>query len=223
MAVRFYDEALLKKLQKWTAGTEIQITGINETRRLFETVLDKQDDRPIKLPLIALSRNGGYTIQEKYKQPRSYNASTLILTADSGAKLNAIPIGITYQIDIYARYLAEADEYARNIVFNIINYPKLQIEIPYEDSGLFHDANIRLVSDVEDNSDIPERLISGQFTRFTIGIDIDDAYLFDVRVKDNLSIVEGQLWATTIVDNKEHIDKELIFEMQEIKNNRRIL
>lgn len=189
MAVRFYDEALLKKFQKWTADTQVQLTGINETRRLFEVVADKTNDKPIQLPLIALSRNGGYTIQEKYKQPRSYNGSALVVTTDTGAKLNAIPIGISYQIDIYARHLAEADEYARNIVFNIINYPKLNIEIPYEDSGLTHDANIRLITDVEDNSDIPERLISGQFTRFTIGIDIDDAYLFDVRIKDNLSIV----------------------------------
>ena len=189
MAVRFYDEALLKKFQKWTADTQVQLTGVNETRRLFEVIADKQNDKPIQLPLIALSRNGGYTIQEKYKQPRSYNGNALIVTTDSGAKLNAIPIGISYQLDIYARHLAEADEYARNIVFNIINYPKLNIEIPYEDSGLTHDANIRLITDVEDNSDIPERLISGQFTRFTIGIDIDDAYLFDVRIKDNLNIV----------------------------------
>ena len=207
MAVRFYDEALLKKFQKWTADTQVQLTGINETRRLFEVVADKTNDKPIQLPLIALSRNGGYTIQEKYKQPRSYNGSALVVTTDSGAKLNAIPIGISYQIDIYARHLAEADEYARNIVFNIINYPKLNIEIPYEDSGLTHDANIRLITDVEDNSDIPERLISGQFTRFTIGIDIDDAYLFDVRVKDNLSIVEGQLH----VVQPDRVDKELIF------------
>ena len=207
MAVRFYDEALLKKFQKWTADTQVHLTGINETRRLFEVVADTNNDRPIQFPLIALSRNGGYTIQEKYKQPRSYNGSALVVTTDSGAKLNAIPIGISYQIDIYTRELAEADEYARNIVFNIINYPKLNIEIPYEDSGLTHDANIRLVTDVEDNSDIPERLISGQFTRFTIGIDIDDAYLFDVRVKDNLSIVEGQLH----IVQPDRVDKELIF------------
>jgi chorismate synthase len=84
-----------------------------------------------------------------------------------------------------------------------------------ESKGIYigtHISNIRLTTEVEDNSDIPERLISGQFTRLTIGIDIDDAYLFDVRIRDNLSIVEGQLWTTTIVDGKEHTDKELLFE-----------
>jgi len=216
MAVRFYDEALLKKLQNWTAGTETTLVGINETRRLFQTVADKQNDKPLQLPLIALSRNGGYMIQNRNKQPISHSGSTMIVTTTSGAKLNAIPIGINYQLDIYTRYLEEADEYARNLVFNIINYPKLRIEIPYEDCHLFHDANIRLISDVEDNSDIPERLVSGQFTRFTLGIDIDDAYLFDVRIKDNLSIVPdggvGLLIHTYMEDtNKWEIDKEMIF------------
>lgn len=192
MGVRYYDEALLAKLKKWTAGTQVTITGVNETKRLFEVNATTNNDNPIKLPLIALSRNGGYTIQSKYKQPRSFQGFDRVRSEKSGAKLNAIPIGITYQLDIYTRYLAEADEYARNIVFNIVNYPKLEIEIPYESVGNTHTANIRLVTDVEDNSDIPERLSPGQFTRFTIGLDIDDAYLFDVRIRDNLSIVEGQ-------------------------------
>lgn len=193
MAVRFYDEALLEKFKRWTQDTEVTLLGVNDTKRRFEVIADKTNDAPLKLPIIALSRNGGYTILERYKKPLSYDANRFVQTPDKGVRLNGIPISIQYQIDIYTRYLEEADEYARNIVFNIINYPKLNIEIPYEDIGLTHDANIRLNSDVEDNSDIPERLIPDQFTRLTIGIDIDDAYLFDVRIKDNLSITEGRL------------------------------
>lgn len=211
MGVRYYDEALLKKLHKWTAGTQVTLTGVNETKRLFEVVADNTNDNPIKLPLIALSRSGGYTIQSKYKQPRSYRGFDRVIGIETGAKLNAIPIGITYQLDIYTRYLEEADEYARNIVFNIVNYPKLEIEIPYESVGISHVSNIRLVSDVEDNSDIPERLIPGQFTRLTIGIDIDDAYLWDVRVRDNLKIVEGQLHVMN-EGTDTAVSKELLFE-----------
>lgn len=214
MGVRYYDEALLNKLKKWTAGTQMHITGVNETKRLFEIISDTKDDKPIDLPIIALSRQGGYTILSKYKQPLSFAGSTMALNKDRGAKLNAIPIGISYQLDIYTRYLEDADEYARNIVFNIINYPKLTIEIPYESLGLLHDANIRLKTDVEDNSDIPERLIPGQFTRLTIGIDIDDAYLFDVRIKDNLSIVESCVDIHTQLPEKDRIDRELIFEIK---------
>lgn len=214
MGVRYYDEALLNKLKKWTAGTEMQITGVNDTKRLFEVLADKNDDRQIQLPIIALSRQGGYVILNKNKQPLSFAGSTMVQNEQRGAKLNAIPIGISYQLDIYTRYLEEADEYARNIVFNIINYPKLTIEIPYESLGLLHDSNIRLKTDVEDNSDIPERLIPGQFTRLTIGIDIDDAYLFDVRIKDNLSIVESRIDIHTQLPEGDKIDRELIFEIK---------
>lgn len=207
MAVRFYDEALVAKLKKWTQDTDVTLLGVNETKRRFEVLADKNNDQPIKLPLITLSRNGGYTILSKNKKPLSYDGNTFVRSNEKSALLNGIPISIQYQIDIYTRYLEEADEYARNIVFNIVNYPKLNIEIPYEDLGLTHDANIMLSSDVDDNSDIPERLIPGQFTRLTIGIVIDDAYLFDVHVKKNLSIVEGQLQ----IVHPPKIDTEMLF------------
>jgi hypothetical protein len=190
VAVRFYDEALLNKFKKWTAGTEMTIYGVNDTRKLFEVLADKSNDSPLKLPIIAISRGAGFTINQKNKEYASYNGLPMINTGAGAARLNAIPITIDYQLDVYTRYLEEADEYARNIVFNIVNYPKLTIEIPYEGSKLVHDANIRLQSEVEDNSDIPERLVSGQFVRLTMGLNIDDAYLFDVRLKDNISIVE---------------------------------
>lgn len=197
MGVRFYDDALLKKLKKWTEGVEVTITGVDETRRLFETLADRGNDKPITLPLIALSRPGGYTILNRNKRPLSYTASTFIANEDRSAKVNIVPIGIAYQLDIYTRYLEEADEYARNFIFNVINYPKLTTDIPYENLGIKHDANIRITSDIEDNSDIPERLIPGQFTRLTLGINIDDAYLFDVRIKDNISIKEVSILTDT--------------------------
>ena len=188
MGVKLYDDALLAKFKRWTNNTQVRLTGVDETKRLFEVIADSNNDSNIKLPIIAISRNGGYVILNKNKRPISYAGSTAAQSAQKGAKLNVIPIGISYQIDIYTRYLAEADEYARNLVFNIINYPKLEVDIPYESLGLTQVANIRITADVEDNSAIPERLIPDQFSRFTLTIDIDDAYLFDVRVQDNISI-----------------------------------
>ena len=79
----------------------------------------------------------------------------------------------------------------------------MNIEIPYEDCKLTHDANIRISSEVDDNSDIPERFMPGQFSRLTLGINIDDAYLFDVRLRDNLTISdESHIY---IKDEKEQL------------------
>ena len=188
MSAYLYDEALLNKLKKWTAGTDITITGVEETRRLFEVIADKTNDNPIRLPLFCLRRNGGFSIDTLSKKPLSYDALAFKATDKRLSQLNAIPITLNYQLDIYTRYFKEAEEYARNLVFNIINYPRLEIDIPYEDAHYPHEANIRKITDVVDNSNISERLVAGQFTRYTIGINIDDAYLFDVRTKENCSV-----------------------------------
>ena len=91
---------------------------------------------------------------------------------------------------MYTRYLEEADSYMRNLIFNIINYPCLQVLVPYEDAMFKHESTIRITTDVADNSDIPERKSIGQFTRLSLNITIDDAYLFDVRKFDTYRIVE---------------------------------
>ena len=212
MSVKLYDDALLQKLQNWTLDTAVTVTGVNESTKLFTALADMSNDKSISLPLIALTRPGGFTIEDKYKQPKIYNGVNVALSEQRGALLNAIKISIPYQLDIYARYQEEADEYIRNIVFNIINYPVVRIEIPYHDLGISHVSNIRLASDVEDNSDVPERLITGQFKRYTIGLNIDDAYLFDVRIKDNLKIVEGQLHTMNNLADPQAASRELIFE-----------
>ena len=68
MGVRLYDEALLAKLQGWTRNTKLNITGVNDTRRVFQVIGDKTSDEPIKLPLITLSRPAGYEILNTNKK-----------------------------------------------------------------------------------------------------------------------------------------------------------
>lgn len=193
MGVYLYDNALLDKIKNWTSSTNITITGINNTNQMLDVVEDITNDTPIQLPMIQISRNGGYDILNKQKKPLSYNALAIGKKGTQKLVLNAIPISITYQIDIYTRYLQEADEYMRNLVFNIINYPCLNILVPYESAQFKHESTIHLISDVQDNSDIPERKIPGQFTRLSVQISVDDAYIWDVRKFDTYKIVEIDL------------------------------
>lgn len=196
MAVRFYDDALVKKITGWVRDPKMKITSPDETRRLFEYYGDIRDDKPIDLPLISIRRDRSIEIKQTNKKTLSYDGVHFESNAQvidgkyisRTLQLNAIPITINYQIDIYTRYAQEADEYMRNFVFNIVNFPQLTIEIPYNSSNIEHHSNIRLVSTVEDNSDIPERLVAGQFTRFTIKLYIDDAYLFSAPIKDNIKV-----------------------------------
>ena len=107
--------------------------------------------------------------------------------------LAQIPIDIQYQFDIYTRFQKEADMYMRNLVFNIVNYPTLSIIVPYRDINFKHNANIRISSDVMDTSNNSLRAFNGQFTRLSITVNIDDAYLWDLRVANNLSIEDSNV------------------------------
>lgn len=191
MSTKLYDDLLVAKLKEWSQKTRIEVYGPEDTRRLFEIIADKTDDESIKLPIICLRRTGGYEILNKNKKPLTYDGITKDATIEKSLQLNAIPINIPYQLDVYTRYFEEADSYMRDLVFNIINHPTFELEIYDNDiTYISHNANIRLTSDVENNSDIAERLIPGQFTRLTISLSLDDAYLWDPRVRNNYLIEE---------------------------------
>lgn len=201
MSVGLYDKAIIDKLSSWTKNTSVTLVGPNDVKRLFEMTADKSQDKPIQLPMLVLSRRGGYTILDKTKRVLSFDGAGIAIGPSRKCQLNAIPISIPYQLDIYTRYFSEADEFSRNLVFNIINYPKLDIVIPYEGVNYHQDANIRMDEGIEDNSDIPERLIAGQFTRNTIMLYVDDAYLFDIRYRDLLRIVPTTVESNTLLSS----------------------
>ena len=49
---------------------------------------------------------------------------------------------------------------------------------------------MKMQGQVEDTSGIQERLFSGQFTRWTLRLDIDGAYLYSIPYVDNVHIEE---------------------------------
>lgn len=202
MAVRFYDEALKNKIQGWIKDPNIKVLSPSDTTRLFQIKSDEINDRPITLPLISLSRDSSVRIRNANKRVMSFdgvrvraidNETKEEINPGRAYKLNAIPVAITYQLDIYTRYYEEADEYARNFLFNLINYPKLTIEIPYNNVCLTHDSNINLDNNIEDNSDVPLKLFPDQFYRWTLTLTIEDAYIFSVPLKENILIDEEEI------------------------------
>jgi hypothetical protein len=123
--------------------------------------------------MIALSRDNDIEILSSIKQSKSFDGLKVgFKLADETAKipsatvmLNAIPISVNYQLDIYTKTYEEGDEYLRQFLFKLINNPVLYIQIPYNNSKIQHIANIRVLSTVSDTSDIPNHIFSGQFTR----------------------------------------------------------
>ena len=185
MSIRYYDLALYEKIKSWCKDDKLVILKPDEVTRLIQIRADQTDDKPISLPLIAISRGNDVELLNTTKQPITYDGLRLEGKSKKKVKqLNAIPIAIHYQIDIYTRHYEEGDEYLRNMLFNLINHPRLLIKIPYNDTDRVHEGNISVDTDVTDNSTTPNKLVSGQFTRWTITLTIADAYLFSVPIRD---------------------------------------
>lgn len=190
MAIRLYDEALYSKIQMWVKDPNMRIIRPNEVTRLFQMRADLTNDKPLKLPLIALSRETDIQLLSANKKPLTFDGMMKEANEEKTLQINAIPIQIGYQLDIYTRHYEEGDEYLRNFIFNFVNYPKLSITLPYNDANIEHNANITLIKTVEDNSDIAQRLFPDQFTRWTIKLLIEDAYLFSIPYVTNVKVDE---------------------------------
>ncbi len=220
MSVRLYDEALTNKIKKWIKDPDLRVLKPSETSELFRINADIKNDKPITLPLIALSRETQITLLNTNKQPKTYDGFKIkaydnqgnLVPLDKMQKLNCIPMQLNYQLDIYTQHQAEADEYMRNFAFNFINYPNVVIEIPYNDCKLLHESTVYVDNVVEDNSDIAQRLFPTQFTRYTFKLTIDNAYLFSAPIKDNLIITSVVL--DTNDNKKETIDSSIIIEQK---------
>jgi hypothetical protein len=119
----------------------------------------------LTLPCIALSRNNDIEIEANIKTPKSYAGLKLKQTEAETVLLNAIPVHLQYQLDIYTKTAEEGDEYLRQYLFKLINNPVIKIVIPYNGFEVEQIANIRVLSTVSDTSEISERIFPGQFNR----------------------------------------------------------
>lgn len=199
MAISYYDDAIIEKIKKWVPDTnKLRVLDPEDTKRLFELKADDTNDSPIQLPFITLSRNKDLEITSAIKQLRSFDGLHIIspneqkrMVPEKTALFNAIPVKTTYQLNIYTKYKYEADEYVRNFLFKLVNNPQIIVDIPYNNMGLKHTAYLRVLDTVSDTSDIAQHIFPGQFYRWTIQLELQDGFLFNVPYKTNYSLIEA--------------------------------
>lgn len=200
MAVSYYDEALTNKIQSWIYDPNMRVLSPESFTQLIQLKANDKPDRPITLPMITISRKPSVKLGIVGKKPLTFDGKRLQGNEVDVVSLNAIPIELEYQIDIYTKEYIEGDNYLREFIYRITNEPKMKIVIPYKDVNIEYDSYIRIMPNIEDNSDIQQRLFKGQFTRWTIGVTVDDAYLFSVPYKKVHHLGEV---VTEVVDNSD--------------------
>lgn len=191
MGLRLYDNAVATKINNWLPkdkNRNIKVLKPDETKRLFEIEADEKNDKPLSLPLIAISRDTTVEILQPTMVPMSFDGMMIESDGVQTVQLDAIPVSLSYQLDIYTKRYDEGDELLREFIFKIVNNPQLVIEIPYNNQKLKYVTAIKLQSQVEDTSDIQQRLFPGEFTRWTLRFNVDRPYLFSVPLKNNVSM-----------------------------------
>ena len=189
MSISEYDKLLAKKIQRWIPeNSSLRVLKPEESKRLFELLANDKNDAPLTLPFVALSRYNEVGILTNIKTLKSYDGISINGNNNTSMSLNAIPIQLNYQFDIYTKTVDEGDEYLRNFLFKLINNPKMVINIPYNGTNFEHVVYLRVDDTVSNTSEIGERLFSGQFNRWTIKMELQDAYLFNIPRRKNWTL-----------------------------------
>ncbi len=196
MAISYYDDAVTQKIKNWLAdSSKLRVLSPDETSRLIQLSAEDSKDKPLKLPLIAISRNKDIELGSAIKQNKSFDG--FVLKADEQTAtvvhMNVIPIKTTYQLDIYTKKRVEADEYVRQYLFKLINNPQIIIEIPYNGYFVKHTANLRVLDTISDTSDISTHIFPGQFYKWTIQLELQDGFLFSIPRKPGWVLTSVEL------------------------------
>jgi hypothetical protein len=219
MAISYYDEAVTQKIKNWLAdSSKLRVLSPDESNRLIQLMAEDSNDKPVKLPVIAISRNKDIELESAIKQNKSFDG--FILNHDAKAAttvhMNVIPIKTTYQLDIYTKKRIEADEYVRQYLFKLINNPQIIIDIPYNSHNnnyiLRHTANLRVLNTISDTSDIPTHIFSGQFYKWTIQLELQDGFLFSVPQKQGWRIASVEVVAADKITDP--TEEEILFEYE---------
>ena len=213
MAINYYDEAITNKIKGWLAdSSKLRVLSPDESNRIIQLNAEDSKDEPLKLPLIAISRNKDIEIESTIKQNKSFDG--LIIGKDYNTAttihLNVIPIKTTYQLDIYTKKRIEVDEYVRQYLFKLINNPQIIIEIPYNNYIVRHTANLRVLNTISDTSDIPTHIFNGQFYKWTIQLELQDGFLFSIPQKHGWKLVGVEVAAADKISDPE--EEEILFE-----------
>ncbi len=218
MAISYYDEAITQKIKNWLAdSSKLRVLSPDESSRLIQLMADDSKDRPMTLPVIAISRNKDIELESAIKQNKSFDGFVIDKdnTTATTIHMNVIPIKTTYQLDIYTKKRIEADEYVRQYLFKLINNPQIIIDIPYphkDNCVLRHTANIRVLNTISDTSDIPTHIFAGQFYKWTIQLELQDGFLFSIPQKQGWKLVGVEITAADkIVDPQ---SEEILFEYE---------
>lgn len=205
MSTYLYDEALVENLRTLTKDTRIHIVPPDNLFRLIGRI----EEDEIEMPLISLVRTGW---QLANSRPHTAKFDGALSGYDESSKklerLQALPINISYQLDVWTKTRLENDNILRELIFYYSTHPTLLVRIGYG-LDITHNFNIFIDNDIEDNSDIVEHRNRGEYFRQTISLYTDDAYLWKSSSRYPTFVHDSDIDVINEIDGGELSGKDL--------------
>jgi len=194
MSVYEYDKAIVNDLRRITGDDRIHIVP---TDNVFRTIAKLDSDKDyIELPIVSITRTGwGMTGSSNHTMKFDGSLDRYDRGEDKYINIQAIPIRITYLLDVWTKTREENDDIIREFIFYYMTHPTIKVNVPYN-LDIKHNFNIYFDSEVEDNSDIVEQPNKGEYFRQTIALYTDDAYLWK----------SSSRFATIVDSDNVHVD-----------------
>ena len=92
--IKLYDEAIVAKINKWVKDPNLKVISPNDVNRLFQIKVDEANDKPLTLPMIAISRDPNVEILVNHRRSLSADGLKLDSNEKTSVQLDAIPINI---------------------------------------------------------------------------------------------------------------------------------
>ena len=180
MSVYFYDKAITDRIRTVIGDPDVHIIT---SEKMFTKSKDAHDDP--EMPAISLYRSGfslstlnkNIVMYRRGRYERDPETHSLYFT-------QALPISITYQVDVWTRTREQNDEFVRELLWYFTLFPEHRIQLTYENFNQSVGFNVFLGDQVIDNSEINEFENRGQYYRSTFEISVDEAQIFMVRKTD---------------------------------------
>lgn len=173
--IYLYDRAVVDKFREIFRDPRITVQPPENAIR-YTAQLENDD---VTFPLISINRTN-WSVRDSdinWAQSRTGIADH-INDNNTVSVMRAIPIQMSYQLDIYTVDRITNDEIYRELIFYFLKHPTLEVEIPYTLDNK-HVFNLVMDSDITDNSDTVEHINKGVLYRYTSTWNVTDAYLFE--------------------------------------------
>ena len=167
MSLYLYDQALYEKLKSVYPNVEYTpVDEFPETPKYPLVTVYRLESPPNLAEWFSFSeKNSGYSVRRN--------------TDNKPVRLRKLSFSLQYQVDIYSDDRHSLDDLYVELLFFLLENPKLSVTFPYDGSETF--SAYAVVDSVVNNTDLTQEEERGRRYRYTITLNVVDAAVFKER------------------------------------------